>query len=85
MKEMAIIVITIIFVFVFIVGGIFGATFGLAVMSERGYCRDYPKIVPQYEYKWELWSGCMVDVPEYGWVHAIDYFNLKRLGLSENK
>lgn len=79
MKELA----ALILIVVIVIGLIFGIPLGLAVASEKGYCRDYPKIDHQYDYRWEFWSGCMVNVPGYGWVHAVDYFNLNRLGLDE--
>jgi len=62
-----------------------GLGIGAAVMTEKGYCNSYPKVAPQYDYQWQFWSGCMVNVPEYGWVHAIDYFNLNRAGIELNK
>lgn len=60
-----------------IVAIILGALVGITMLSEKNYCATMERLSPQYNFQWELWGGCLVEVDGL-YIHASDYLNKTR-------
>ena len=55
-----------------------GCTLSMFIVSEKGYCNTQTELSTSFEFKWVFWGGCMVQLPDGSWAHAMDYMDMMR-------
>lgn len=57
--------------FIFIIAAIIvGLSVGAVAFVEKAKCRELGRLSDDNVYKWNLWLGCMVQLPHGAWVDA---------------
>ena len=46
-----------------------------SIWYEQGYCRTQTELAPEYNFEWKLFGGCLIEVENGTWVHALSYIN----------
>lgn len=53
----------------------------IVTISNIGYCNTQQQLMPNIEFQWVFWGGCLLKAPDGMWVNAEDYLNVDRLRL----
>lgn len=64
---------------------IFGISRGGQIIFEQNYCKTLTTLNIDFEFRWELWGGCLVQTPSGYWIHASEYKYLESNIITENK
>jgi len=60
---------------------VFGCMIGFNIMFNINYCNTNQELMPQVNFKWVMWGGCLLEAPDGTWVSADDYLSVDRLRL----
>jgi len=60
---------------------LFAVIVGGTVLSEIGYCNTQQALMPNVDFQWVFWGGCLLKSPDGMWVDASDYLGVDRLRL----
>lgn len=52
---------------------IIGMTAGFSIVFEQNYCKTMQSLHTDFDFRWELWGGCLVKTPSGYWINASDY------------
>lgn len=61
-----------------------GCISGWSMIFETNYCKTMTSLNSDFEFRWELWGGCLVKTPSGYWIHASEYKYLEG-NIQENK
>jgi len=54
---------------------------GGTIASEFGFCNTNQALMPNVDFQWVFWGGCLLKSPDGMWVNASDYLSVDRLRL----
>jgi len=56
--------------------------FGVSALAEKNYCSTLQTLNPKYNFFWNFWSGCLVEID--GVYMDVDYINKTRQEIELN-
>lgn len=54
------------------------------IWYNTGYCETQSRLMPDIEFRWELFGGCLMELDDGTWISAPPYLEMRRARLELN-